>query len=327
MTSTSGHPAPEELDLLLDARAVAGSEPPSDGVDEHVAGCAHCTELLEEIAAVRELLHAESLRAPEMPADLGSRIAAALAAERDGVPVPPTTALPVEAPDGSAPDRSAAATVLPLERPASGARTGRPGGRVPRWAAVAAGVIVLGGAAVAAGELLEPSGSGADSVAASESAGGEQDSGGAASPLPPVLASGTDYAPAGLADQVRTLLTEQPLAASEASDGSAELFAATPDSLGGPADDESGDRSAAGEALPGAAAAGELLATPEGLAGCLEAIGAPGQTPEAVDLASWEGRDAAVIVLPTQGGHAVWVVGRDCAPGADGLVHYQSVRD
>jgi len=322
VTSPSGHPAPEELDLLLDARAVAGSESPADGVDEHVAGCAHCTELLAEIAAVRELLHAESLRAPEMPADLGGRIAAALAAERDGVPVAPTTALPVDAPD-----RTAAATVLPLERPAAAARTGRTGGRVPRWAAVAAGVIVLGGAAVAAGELLEPSGSGADSVAASEAAGGAEDSGGAASPLPPVLASGTDYAPAALADQVRTLLTEQPAAASEASDGAVGLYAATPDSAGPGADDESAERSLSGEALPGAAAAGELLATPEGLAGCLEAIGAPGQTPEAVDLASWEGRDAAVLVLPTQGGHAVWVVGRDCAPGADGLLHYQSVRD
>jgi hypothetical protein len=71
------------------------------------------------------------------------------------------------------------------------------------------------------------------------------------------------------------------------------------------------------------------LSTPEGLAGCLEAIGASGQTPRVVDLATWEGREVAVIVLDDPdagtGRLGVWVVERSCRPGADGLVHYQSV--
>jgi hypothetical protein len=45
-----------------------------------------------------------------------------------------------------------------------------------------------------------------------------------------------------------------------------------------------------------------------------------------VDLATWQGRDVAVIVLQSQPDRAeVWVVDRSCRPGADGLVYYQSV--
>lgn len=64
------------------------------------------------------------------------------------------------------------------------------------------------------------------------------------------------------------------------------------------------------------------LATPAGLAACLQALGTTAQ-PLVVDLASYDGRPAAVLVLPlASGGREVWVVGRDCRPGADGTMFY-----
>jgi hypothetical protein len=82
-----------------------------------------------------------------------------------------------------------------------------------------------------------------------------------------------------------------------------------------------------GEESDDAARSGEALATQEGVDGCLQALGVTGDAPVVIDLATWQGRQVAVIVLDEGGRDAVWVVDRGCRPGADGLVHYQVVTD
>jgi hypothetical protein len=70
-----------------------------------------------------------------------------------------------------------------------------------------------------------------------------------------------------------------------------------------------------------------LLGTPAGLAGCLSALGTPSARPQLVDLATFEGKPAAVIVLPGQdGGREIWVVSPTCSPGKDGLRYFTAVR-
>ncbi len=57
------------------------------------------------------------------------------------------------------------------------------------------------------------------------------------------------------------------------------------------------------------------IATPVGLASCLDAIAAgPGAV--TVDLATYEGKPAAVVVVTSGGVSTAYAVGRACAPGA-----------
>jgi hypothetical protein len=129
---------------------------------------------------------------------------------------------------------------------------------------------------------------------------------------PPVLTTGTNYSDAGLAAEARALVGQ----VSHAS-GSAAMA----------------PKSAAGGAVPGAtsqlrataaADAGNLdLRNPATLNGCLAALRTGGRRPVAVDLAKYDGRDAAIIVLDgVNGGYEVWAVARDCRPGADGTINY-----
>jgi hypothetical protein len=80
-----------------------------------------------------------------------------------------------------------------------------------------------------------------------------------------------------------------------------------------------------GKASDQAAAAGPL-ATPKGLAACLGALGATA-SPSFVDVAKFEGKPAAIIVLPAQdGGREIWVVSPTCSAGNDGTRFFTSVR-
>jgi hypothetical protein len=68
------------------------------------------------------------------------------------------------------------------------------------------------------------------------------------------------------------------------------------------------------------------IADPEQLSQCLRALGENDRQPLAVDLARYQGREAAVVVLPgATGGFDVWVVARDCRPGAEGTLAYKSI--
>lgn len=294
------HPSPEEVDALLDLPGDAPDDAGRQSVATHVAGCGACQEVAESLREVRRLLHEEGRRTPPPPADLGRRLDAALArasAEREG------TVVPLRA--GNA----------PAER--------RPRG-VPRWLAAAAVVTVIGGSAVAATQLMGPGSTpmaasgGADSSAeqAPEAAGG-----GAASTVATV-STGTDYRRDELPAQVGALLEGAGTVPLQAAPQVERDDASAPEAASG-ADPGAGE-SRATHVLPDA---DEPLADPAALRGCLEAIGATGAVPLAVDLAAFEGEDAAVLVLPgaTSQQVEVWVVARDCRPGADGLVEYQRI--
>lgn len=72
---------------------------------------------------------------------------------------------------------------------------------------------------------------------------------------------------------------------------------------------------------------GGPLATTAGLQTCLQALGEPATVPELVDLATFAGKPAAIIVLPTgTGGRVVWVVSRTCSPGNEGLLYYAALQ-
>ena len=71
-------------------------------------------------------------------------------------------------------------------------------------------------------------------------------------------------------------------------------------------------------------AATTTLASPAGLQACLGSLGVAPSVPQLVDLATYEGKPVAVIVLPAPAGvgRQVWVVSRTCAGTQDGLAYY-----
>jgi hypothetical protein len=89
-------------------------------------------------------------------------------------------------------------------------------------------------------------------------------------------------------------------------------------------------RLAAPQAVSGGAAGGDSafegespLATTTGLQACLRGLDATNAVPKLVDLATYEGKPAAILVLPTaNGGEELWVVSRTCSPGHDGTLFY-----
>jgi hypothetical protein len=263
---TGAHPSPEELDALLDDPLAA------PGAAQHVEVCERCEHVLTGMRRVREALREERDRPVTMPPEVQARLQSALArasAERAG-------------------------TNVPLQ-PGTDDRAERTKARMPRWLTIAAGLVVIGGTATAATQLLGPMGGNdsATSGRAESSAGG-----GAPSTSVRPLATGTDYEPGQLGSQVGALL------AAQTSSPQPAVQEDLADSGDGP------------------------LTDPAGLHNCLSALGAADQTPLAVDIASWQGHDAAVIVLGTPSAAdsvQVWVVGRGCAPGDDQLMHYQRV--
>jgi hypothetical protein len=127
----------------------------------------------------------------------------------------------------------------------------------------------------------------------------------------PVLATGTNYTAAGLEAQARLLVAaaaSRPAAADEGGDARAATGQPSPSPAAGPQQAPAGN---------------QALKTPAALRACLQALDATDEQIVAVDLARYEGRDSAVIVLRAGGGaYDVWVVARDCRPGADGTLKY-----
>jgi hypothetical protein len=62
------------------------------------------------------------------------------------------------------------------------------------------------------------------------------------------------------------------------------------------------------------------VTNPQRLAACLTALGASPDAVVAVDLARYQGREAAILVLRAESGYEVWVVERTCHTGDEGAL-------
>ena len=62
------------------------------------------------------------------------------------------------------------------------------------------------------------------------------------------------------------------------------------------------------------------IATPIGLASCLAALGVGSPTSVSADLATFDGRPAAIIVVTSDGSSTAWAVQRSCSEGSPGVL-------
>lgn len=346
-------PVPSEHpnnDLLADLAAEVLPDDLAGHVQDHVMVCALCAGLLADAEGVRQMLL--QVEPEQMPDEVLIRIEralltarredeAALAGEAQETRllnrVPPVGA---EVGRGD-PNRRIIARggnqAAPATGPLTGSlATGPKTGRLSRMSApaqsarrqaieeqkadrpsllsrampalkIAAVLVVVGGAGVGA---LQLRGGGSD---AADTAAGAADAG---PPIvTPVQSSTTDYLRKQLPSQVKSLIatSHEELESAVASPESARSLSADPTAAAKAAQED--------PAAPEASQQGQLLRSPEALQACLKAIGAAQVQPLAVDLARYGGREAAIIVLPADGGGVdVWVVARDCRPGSDGTI-------
>jgi hypothetical protein len=301
----------------------------SSRIGAHLAGCARCRALNEDLAGVTTLL--ASVRPPPIPEHLAARIQAALATE---------AATRATRPAEKAPPAEQAAAAAPAAAGTGLAENGRrprpevPGhGRRPRLArpvpavalAAAAAVVLLAGGIygltrLGAGPTSSSAGSAA-APAASGVAGTASQPGRALGPALPYrhaggadtitpVKSGTDYTPGNLSAQVAAQLGRHSQPAAVAGPN-----AHSPAQTYGPA-----------------AASGGRAATFGGvrvsdLAGCVNRIAA-GERVLLVDVARYRGEPATVIVTqPTAGGpEQIWVVGTGCSASRSDLLHHAMLR-
>jgi hypothetical protein len=336
-------------DLLADLVADALPVDAARAVENHVLECQECASLLADAEHVRELL-ARPDPGP-IPAAFLSRIEEALRVEAQGysapstgmiagqsAPAPAALSTPttwsdtdsIEAyrsvadretdpfPEGpsdtephSRPSPGDAGKGPRLSRPSRGTsrsrrdirqeiqdlRTGRRGVKL---AAVAGVVVVLALSGVAIRGFFWSSSTEPDSVEAGTSVNVT----GSGSR---VVTTGTEYTSDGLSDQARQLMQ---LVADNNAPGAAEPQTAEGTGTQTRALDEK--------------ATGNLgLRDPSQLDGCLTALHAGSKEPVAVDLATYDNQEAAVIILLGEGGgYEVWVVARTCSSSSDETMRF-----
>lgn len=253
-----------------------------------------------------------------MPADVRARLDAALAAEPPLSAGPPVAADPSPAigpslavgPAVTDPPTGGSADVVPLQP--GGRRRGSSG--LPRWwrGVAAAAVAVL---AVGVGVQVLRGGGSPDPVAGPAAGAAAGANAAVAIPARQVLSSGTAYTAARLKDQVLGLVdrAEDALGATESASAGTVEEAGT---------GEGATRAGGAPPVVGAAAATPVgtagfTATAAGIRDCVLALaGSASVQAMVVDRATYEGRDAGIVVLPTDPQAAtldVWVVAPECA--------------
>jgi hypothetical protein len=253
-----------------------------------------------EVRAVRARLAALGADTrPVMPPQIAERIDAALADE---------------AARGRPADASG--TVLPARRDELAARRDR-----RRRVAIGLAAAVAAVAVTLTAAQLNDNGGSRDASSAGGSNAGDTASGPAPAPSAVAggrpVASGRHYTAARLPQQVDALLSSAP-AARKQQEGAPN---ATARGLAKPL------RPAARLDAPTGL---DPLLDPDRLRGCITSLKEPdGVRPLAVDLATFERKPALIIVMPGGKSDAgtvhVYVVGGDCAAGADHLLRYQVV--
>jgi hypothetical protein len=344
-------------DLLADLAADVLPLDQARAVEAHVLACDRCAGLLSDAERVRSLLLADD--AGPVPPEVWNRIEAALRTAAPASPAESPQAPLRPAPEGrvDATGRTGWEGPDPLDQPEDWSTslqpavpgTPRAGVHPPQDARIpgagnlrrlttsrrdarldrrrpptpaligAAAVIVLllaagavralqsgGGTTAASGDAGVRSAAGASSSAAA--------AGSAATAV--ITRSNVDYTSATLAQRARSLVaaaTRIP-AQGGGTAGSVPTGAATAKAVPGTA------RTSMGLASVSPDPSATDVTNPRRLAACLTALGAPADPVVAVDLARYQGREAAVLVLRTEGGYEVWVVERTCRPGQEGAL-------
>jgi hypothetical protein len=299
LRTESGHLTPEQLDDLA-AQASADLDPDQEEVrtvdravlHAHLETCAACRSALGDQVEVSAWLR----RAPDpgpMPADVVARLDAALAGAASTRTPNGTTGRSA----GPGVDVAAAGNVLPMAGRAE--RAGVLGrlaeSRVTKSLVAAAAVVLIAAGGFAALHRNNNAGS-TTTQASSGAAGGKGAAAPDAAPVKVLIRfSGTKYTTASITDEVTKELTATPEPA------------ATPVPAGG----GSANQTATGSSD----AATTTLTTAAGLKACLTALNAPSVVPLLVDLATYNGKPAAILVLPSaSNGRELWVVSPTCAP-------------
>lgn len=287
-----GHPDLETLAELQEGLLERADE---RRVRRHLASCGECTDALAGLDATRGLLAA--LPPVTMPDDVAARLDEALA-------------------DAGPAAVSGAATVVP----ASTAKRSRwwSSGTFAGTAAAAAVVLLVAGVIAGA---LHSSNRGSNT---STSAAGSAESATVGPKTFSATASGRNYTAATLASSLPALLGK-PAATGSPSGVTGLSRAAAP---GGTATGSGGAPAGDSAAAPAPTTAFKTLTEPQKLLDCVAALtGQPAGsvTPLAADLASFQGKPAAVIVLPSPNRPAlvdVWVVGPGCSPADQQFIYF-----
>jgi hypothetical protein len=255
----------------------------------HVAGCPHCRAELAALTGVRERLAAAAEVEP-MPAEVVARLDRALAAV-------------AAEPASTAVTRS----VIPLREPQRSSPRGL------RWLQAAAVVVlILAGGAVAVSALRGADNGSSDNASTVAGAADKNGREAASGTSFPVTASGRHWTQASVEAGVPQLLA-------------GTLSPTLPPSSFSAEDNGSGGAEAP-RALAGVPAA--RLAGGLALADCVTELAGGPATPLAVDLATFDGQPAAVVLLPGIGGPGrvdVWVVPPDCGQGKGQFLYYANV--
>jgi hypothetical protein len=262
----------------------------------HVASCARCASVTDQLAAVSTVL--ASVPAPPMPDAVERQITAALAAEAAARQASPAAAAP----------RKAAAPA------ADGARRRRNFRPAMAFVSAAACLLLVGLGYVLSQTSSSSSSTAASGAAASASGSVSSPEATARAPRPAdmlpieglqarflVVESGTKYEQATLATQVRT--TE--LARNGTGDGTSVGSGAVP------------SQAAPSSSASSEAAAGSTGGSPpsRALIGCVSHF-MGSATPRLVDQATYQGKAVYVIADARH----VWVVGRGCTAGNPELI-------
>jgi len=299
-------------------------------ISAHLARCARCSRLNEDLAGVTTLL--ASVTAPPMPDHLTARIQTALATEaaRGAVPAASETAAgQTAAGAGSAGPAAAGGTELPPGRPAPRERPGR--GWRPRLPAFSPR-LALGGLAAAAAAVLvavgvyQVSNQGASSsrshgAAAAPAAGKAQGNGILAPARGPALeyrhggrqvsiipiSTDTDFTPGKLSSQVTAQVARYGSRSAQAGPMSTPATSGTRSNAALPA----GPTTTFGK-VPVAA-----------LQGCVNRIAA-GELVVLVEVARYQGSPATIIVTELSAGSPgqAWVVGSACSASVSDVLQH-----
>jgi hypothetical protein len=334
-----GHPDDDQLaDLAADVLPLAEAR----AVEAHVMACERCSLLLADAERIRGLLVAGD--PGPMPPDVWARIEAALAGAGAGAGTPPPL-VPVHAERAAGPAGPAAgeddadpfdtSAEAPFDTPhrhggsraargsVTSRREARPSGR--RHGRTLAAVVGLAAAALVGVVTVKALPTGESSAGTAAIAGGGDSSSPASAPAGgqaagadvsavPYERTGTAYTAAGLARQAQGLTR-----ARAGGGASAAPAPATP-------------------VVPGASRATQRFAqapdptatdisNPANLDGCLTALKTSRDRLVAVDLATYDDREAAVLLLRASGGgYEVFVVERTCSAADDHTLGYAAVK-